>query len=75
MENEKNLEAQKERVKIAKRLALTCRSDDLDAVIEKDKEAKNSTSRNEIDDADEDDFFQQYLKKKIEEMNKKYLNL
>ena len=53
-------------------MALTCRSDDLDKVIEKDTA---SNDQNEIDEPEKDDFFQQYLQKKLEEMNKKFFSL
>ncbi len=60
LEHEKNQENEKERRTLAKKLAMTCRSDDLD----KDtinKEAKNSQEDNLESDLLQDEFLKEYL--------------
>ncbi len=84
LENEKNAESQEERLRLAKRLALTCRTDDIDKETLKQVNGGASSSSSQPGasaqssmDAElpEDEFFQEYLKKRIEEMQKKTLAL
>jgi hypothetical protein len=78
LEQKKSAESEAERLKLCKKLALTCRSDDLDT---NETAQKNGEKPREIDvdelekELIDDEFFQDYLKKKIEEMNKKSLAL
>lgn len=74
LEHEKNQENEKERRTLAKKLAMTCRSDDLD----KDtinKEAKNSQEDNLESDLLQDEFLKEYLKKRMDEMSRKLNDL
>lgn len=95
LEQEKNVEAQRERDALVKKLAMTCRSDDLKD--EKtsggkheqhhhhgghhDPKAASTSSKNEISLEElensmmQDEFFQEYLRKKLEEMKKRTTNL
>ena len=76
---ERNAEAEKERLNLAKKLAMTCRSDDLD----KELGTKNNIAlpKEQTMDQDieqeliQDEFFQEYLKKKLDEMQKNAVNL
>ena len=52
---------------------MTCRSDDLDKEIEKDGQKSNID--NLESDLLQDDFLQEYLKKRMEEMTKKLIDL
>lgn len=52
---------------------MTCRSDDLDKEIEKDGQKSNID--NLESDLLQDDFLQEYLKKRMEEMTKKLTDL
>ena len=62
---EKNSEAEQERMKLAKKLAMTCRSDDLDKELNKSALPKNQTMDEDIEqEFMHDEFFQEYLKKK-----------
>jgi hypothetical protein len=62
-------------------LALTCRSEDLKEELVKDPELKKeagaaqSNQDNNLENEMDEDFFQEYLKKRIEEMQKKALTL
>ena len=62
LQHEKNQEAKIERDKIMNRLAITCKSDDVDKEIEKEK-INVAEVKDELDDLD-DGFFEEYLKKK-----------
>jgi len=73
LEHEKNQENDKERRELVKKLAMTCRSDDLDKEIEKDGQKSNID--NLESDLLQDDFLQEYLKKRMEEMTKKLTDL
>jgi hypothetical protein len=83
LEHEKNMEAQQERVTLAKKLAFTCMSDDLDKEIEKDKDLKSVINKKkdvknqEDPDQDllDDEFLNQYINQRYEEMRKKALHL
>lgn len=79
LETEKNAESQAERMQLAKRLAMTCRSDDIDPEIKKEAQKESSSSSNQAESLDkellEDEFFQEYLRKRLEEMQKKTLTL
>ena len=71
MQNEKNKETDRERRDLAKKLSLTCRSDDVDK-----KDLENEDNKDDIEaDLISDEFFQQYLKQKLDEMQKNALNL
>ncbi|CAF0951996.1 unnamed protein product [Brachionus calyciflorus] len=74
LQNEKNQEAKNEREKILKRLAITCKSDDIDKEMEKEKLEKQKEN-DDLDNLDDDGFFEEYLKKKLEEMQSKVLTL
>ena len=59
---------------------MTCRTDDLDKDIQNDTGASKACSSSNgqasaVDNLLDDDFFQEYLKKRIEEMQKKSLSL
>jgi hypothetical protein len=77
------MEAQQERVALAKKLAFTCMSDDLDKEIEKDKDLKSVINKKKDakkqEDLDQelldDEFLNQYINQRYEEMRKKALNL
>ena len=62
---------------LAKKLALTCRSDDIDK--ELGPSNKNLPKDQEMDDIEQefiqDEFFKEYLKKKLEEMHKNSVDL
>ncbi len=90
LENEKNADSQEERLRLAKRLAMTCRTDDIDkdTLSQANAQAGASGSSSKAGassgvaaqssmDAEllEDEFFQEYLRKRIEEMQKKSLAL
>lgn len=83
LENEKNIEAQEERRRIMKRLAMTCRSSDLDKELEKEGVSSNNTEASannpqNLDDEDDimhDEFFKEYIKKKYEEMQSRSMSL
>ena len=78
LENEKNTESQEERLRIAKRLAMTCRSDDLDKEISKEQ-CSSKQEQTSVDNIEkellDDEFFQEYLKKRLDEMQKKVVSL
>lgn len=75
LESEKNQESDAEKRRLCKKLAMTCNSADLDGIVEKpNKPAKIVEEFNE-DDLMEDEFFQEYIKKKFMEMNKKLSDL
>lgn len=59
LETEKRAENEREKVELAKKLALTCRSDREDQEINKEMEAL---------DLEEDEFIQEYMKKRMQEM-------
>jgi hypothetical protein len=75
LEREKNEDAARERNTLAKKLALTCKSDDLDKELGKESEkaasSKQQQQQQEEDDMLEDEFFKQYVQQKFEEMQKK----
>jgi hypothetical protein len=76
LEQEKNAEGAKERLALAKKLALTCRSDDLDKELGTSSNQQMPNKEKSIDEDDMDEeFFKEYLKKKIEEMHKNTSNL
>ena len=77
LENQKTQESEAEKRKLVKKLAMTCKSADLDAELEKQNLPKQQQQSNpdEMDDLMEDEFFQEYIKKKFMEMNKKLNNL
>ncbi len=63
-------------MKLAKKLAMTCRSDDLDKELNKSALPKNQTMEEDIEqEFMHDEFFQEYLKKKLDEMHKNAVNL
>lgn len=74
LEHEKNQENEKERRALAKKLAMTCRSDDLDKEAI-DKDAKNSQEDNLECDLLQDEFLKEYLKKRMDEMSRKLNDL
>lgn len=76
LEHEKSQESEAEKRKLVKKLAMTCKSADLDSELEKmnlPKQDQNNVE--EIDDLMDDEFFQEYIKKKFMEMNKKLSDL
>lgn len=73
LEHQKSLEADLEKQKLVKKLAMTCKSADLDEHLEKQKIVKPVVE--EDDDLIDDEFFQEYIKKKFMEMNKKLNDL
>ena len=83
LEQEKNSEAEQERRNLAKKLAMTCRSDDLDKELGPtngvDKSLPKSKQDHDMEQIEQDfiqdEFFQEYLKKKLEEMHKNSVNL
>ena len=78
LEHAKNLEADRERRELIKKMAITCRSDDLDKQLEKEglKKAAADHDENNIEsDLLQDEFLQEYLKKRMEEMTKKLSDL
>jgi hypothetical protein len=76
---ERNAEAEKERLNLAKKLAMTCRSDDLDKELGTTNNKalpKEQTMDQDIEqELIQDEFFQEYLKKKLDEMQKNAVNL
>ena len=60
LETEKRAENEREKVALAKKLALTCRSDREDQEINKEMEA--------LELEEEDEFIQEYMKKRMQEM-------
>ncbi|RNA27196.1 phosducin [Brachionus plicatilis] len=72
LQHEKGQESKMEREKIIKRLAMTCKSDEIDKEIQKEK--INTKKEDDMDELD-DGFFEEYLKKKFEEMQSKLLSL
>ena len=76
---ERNAEAEKERLNLAKKLAMTCRSDDLDKELGTKINIalpKEQTMDQDIEqELIQDEFFQEYLKKKLDEMQKNAVNL
>lgn len=78
---ERNAEAEQERKKLAKKLAMTCRSDDLDKELVGTNSNKSTLPKDQTMDEDieqefiHDEFFQEYLKKKLDEMHKNAVNL
>jgi hypothetical protein len=76
LENEKNKEAEVEKKNLIKKLAITCKSADLDEHLEKENLGKNQITMEELEkDLMEDAFFQEYVKKKFMEMNRKLIDL
>jgi len=78
---ERNAEAEKERLNLAKKLAMTCRSDDLDKELGTTNNSNKALPKEQTMDQDieqeliQDEFFQEYLKKKLDEMQKNAVNL
>lgn len=62
LETEKKEENERERLALAKKLALTCRSE------REDREAEESLNNLGLDDDDDDDFLKEYMKKRMQEM-------
>ena len=77
LENEKTAETEAEKARLIKKLAMTCKSADLDEHLEKNNLSKQQAQADAADEMDlmEDEFFQEYIKKKFMEMNKKLSNL
>ena len=78
LEHEKNLEAQQERTNLAKKLAMTCKSDDLDKELKPSEGASNKAQTEQEameQDLGQDEFFQQYMKQKMAEMQSKSVAL
>lgn len=78
LEHEKNQENEQEKRNLVKKLAMTCKSADLDEHLQKEnlpKQAQKVSIEDLEDDLMEDAFFQEYIKKKFMEMNKKLTNL
>ncbi len=76
MENEKRSDAEIEKKKLIKKLAITCKSADLDEHLEKENMNKNQVSMEDLEkDLMEDEFFQEYVRKKFMEMNRKLIDL
>lgn len=81
LQHEKNLEFQKEREQLMKKLAMTCRSDDIkdekvSRINEELPKKDNDISIDELEkDLMQDEFFQEYLKNKFEEMKRQTLSL
>lgn len=79
LENEKSAETDAEKARLIKKLAMTCKSGDLDELAEKHnlpKPAQQQQAQAEADDdLMDDEFFQEYIKKKFMEMNKKLNSL
>ncbi len=75
LEQQKNQESEAEKRKLVKKLALTCKSADLDSHLEKE----NLTNQVSVEDLEkdimEDAFFQEYVRKKFIEMNRRLVNL
>lgn len=74
LQNEKSQDSKMEREKIIKRLAMTCKSDDITKEIEKEKINLNNKKEDNLEELD-DGFFEEYLKRKFEEMQTKMLSL
>lgn len=73
LEHEKNQENEKERRALVKKLAMTCRSDDLD---KETNDAKNSNQDDNLEsDLLQDEFLKEYLKKRMDEMTRKLNDL
>lgn len=75
LEQEKNSQDGKERLALAKKLSLTCRSDDLDKELGTTSSKQTPIKEQSIDDDIDEEFFKEYLKKKIEEMHKSTFSL
>lgn len=86
LENEKNVESQEERRRLIKRLAMTCRSEDVDKNLEKEGIKKDQVEAGAAggpsggdqdleNDLMQDDFFKEYIRKKFEEMQSRTMNL
>lgn len=77
LENEKTAETDAEKAQLIKKLAMTCKSADLDELAEKHNLPKpaQQAQADPDDDLMDDEFFQEYIKKKLMEMNKKLNNL
>lgn len=77
LETERGKNSDAEKHKLVKKLAMTCKSADLDEHLEKENLPKQKKESDQIDEDDlmEDEFFQEYIKKKFMEMNKKLNNL
>jgi len=75
LEQQKNQESEAEKRKLVKKLALTCKSADLDSHLEEE----NLTNQVSVEDLEkdimEDAFFQEYVRKKFIEMNRRLVNL
>lgn len=77
LENEKTAETDAEKARLIKKLAMTCKSADLDELAEKHNLPKpeQQAQAEADDDLMDDEFFQEYIKKKFMEMNKKLNDL
>lgn len=67
LESEKRMEQERERVLLAKKLSLTCRSH-LDDEKEKEKQRKEEEEENDVDGLISEEFLRQYISKRMEEM-------
>lgn len=74
LQHEKSQDSKLEKEKILKRLAMTCKSDDIDKEIENEKLNLDNKKADDLDELD-DGFFEEYLRKKFEEMQSKLLTL
>jgi len=75
LENEKKSENDAEKQRLVKKLAMTCKSADLDGLVENKPQVKEVSIEDLEEDLMNDEFFQEYIKKKFMEMNKKLNNL
>lgn len=86
LEQKRDVEAKQERIRLANRLAMTCVSDDINkedlegacssAPVDKKTAAAKSQEQDELDnDLMDDEFLQEYIKKRMEELQKKQINL
>lgn len=73
------MESQKERDQLIKKLAMTCRSDDIKDELKAEQKPKKSNDEMSMEELEkdlmQDEFFQEYLNKKIEEMKRRTLSL